>query len=116
MLLHDVIPIVLKGLAGGSFVVLFAAVGEIVRPRGLAGISSGAPSVALASLLVTVLTVGVASARNQALGMVAGAAALVVWCLAGTETVKRFGALRGSVAATAVWFSAACGLWAVTLR
>ena len=106
----------LKGLIGGSAVVGFALIGEMVRPRGLAGIFGGAPSVALASLGVTLVASGVLAAFSESLGMMAGAAAFVLWCLVGTESVKRLGALKGSITATAVWFLAALSLWAVALR
>ena len=45
--------LVAKGAIGGAVVVLFSALGEVVKPRGLAGITSGAPSVAVASLAVS---------------------------------------------------------------
>jgi hypothetical protein len=48
--------------------------------------------------------------------MVAGAGALVDYCLVGIESVKRFGGLRGSVAAMVPWLAVAIGLWAVVLR
>jgi hypothetical protein len=54
----DVGIVLLKGLVGGTLVVLFALVGEVVRPRRLAGITSAGPSVAAAGLLVTLLTSG----------------------------------------------------------
>ena len=112
----DVGIILLKGFVGGILVVLFAFLGEVVRPRSLAGVTSGAPSVAAAGLLVTLLTSGVAMAWNLSLGMIAGAVALTTWCLVGVDAVKRFGGLKGSLAATAVWFTVAFALWAVVLR
>ena len=111
-----VLPIVLKGLAGGVMVVVFSAIGEMVQPRALAGISSGAPSIAIAGLLIALLFSGVAAAVDLTLGLIAGAAALILWCLVGIDAVKRFGALRGSVVTTGVWFVAALSLWAVFLR
>jgi hypothetical protein len=44
-----VLSVVLKGLIGGTLVVAFALIGETVRPRGLAGITSAAPSIAAAA-------------------------------------------------------------------
>jgi uncharacterized protein DUF3147 len=108
--------LVVKALAAGTLVCAFAAIGELLRPRGLAGIFAAAPSVALASLAVTVVATGAGSAASQATAMVAGAAALFTCCLAGIESVKRFGALRGSIAATVPWFAVAIALWAVVLR
>jgi hypothetical protein len=105
-----------KALAGGTMVCAFAAVGEFLRPRGLSGIFGAAPSVALASLAITTLATGAGSATGQATAMVTGAAALTVFCLVGIESVKRFGAVRGAVAAVVPWFAVAIGLWAVILR
>jgi uncharacterized membrane protein (GlpM family) len=44
--------LILKGLAGGTFVVAFALLGSVVKPKRLAGLFSAAPSVAIASLLI----------------------------------------------------------------
>ena len=111
-----VVLLLLKGLAGGALVVVFALIGEVVRPRVAAGLTSAAPSIALASLTVTAATTGTEGALQQSLGMVAGAVALVACCLCAIDTVKRFGALRGSALATVAWLVAAAGLWAVALR
>jgi hypothetical protein len=112
----QLLTLVIKGLAGGTLVMLFALIGEVIRPRSVAGITSGAPSVAAAGLLVTVLTTGAISAWNQSLAMIAGAAGLVVWCLVATDAVKRLGGLKGSLTSTTVWFIAAFCLWALVLR
>jgi hypothetical protein len=106
----------IKAVAGGTFVAAFAAVGELLRPRGLAGIFAAAPSVALASLAVTLVATGSSSASNQLMAMIAGAAALGVYCLLAIESVKRFGSRWGSVTAMLVWLAVAVGLWAVVLR
>lgn len=108
--------VVLKAVLGGAIVVLFSLIGEATRPRGLAGIASAAPSVALASLVITLLVTGAAAAVDLSLGMIAGAAALVLWCLVGVDAVKRLGALKGSVLTTLTWLVASFSLWAVFLR
>ncbi len=108
--------VLIKAAVGGAAVVGFAALGELLRPRGLAGIFAAAPSVALASLAVTAVLSGSASQLAQARGMVAGAAALLVACLVGIEAVKRLGALRGSVGVVTVWLTVALSLWLVVLR
>lgn len=105
-----------KAVVGGTVVCAFAAIGEFLRPRGLAGIFAAAPSVALASLAVTSAATGAGSAASQATAMAAGAGALAVYCLVGIESVKRFGGLQGSIAAMIPWLAVAIGLWAVVLR
>lgn len=105
--------LLIKALAAGTLVCTFAAIGELLRPRGLAGIFAAAPSVALASLAVTVVGTGTAMAALSAAAMVAGAAALCTYCLVGLESVKRFGAMRGSIVAIVAWLAVAIALWAV---
>jgi hypothetical protein len=105
-----------RALAGGTFVVLFTLVGEWLRPKSFAGLFAAAPSIAVASLLVTLVVNGEAAVWRSALGMVAGAVALVATCVVAIDSVKRFRAPHGSLAAIAVWFVVAGGLWTVTLR
>jgi hypothetical protein len=97
--------ILIKALIGGSVVVAFAALGELLRPRGLAGVFAAAPSVAIAGLAVTRLVTGSAAAATQASGMIVGAAALAVSCLVEIEAVKRLGALRGSLGVVIAWLT-----------
>src|SRR5215213_9417258 len=61
-----------KFLAGGIVVVLFAVVSESFQPKRFAGLFSAAPSVLLASLIVTVLLKGTAPASLLVSGAVAG--------------------------------------------
>jgi hypothetical protein len=112
----DLLTILLKGLVGGTFVVLFALMGEVIRPRSLAGLTSSAPSIATASLLVALLTSGALMAFDLSLGMIAGAVGLVVWCPVGVKTVDRLRSVRGALVATVAWFAAVVILWALFLR
>ena len=114
--MSPLVIVAIKALIGGTVVVAFAAVGEFLRPRGFAGIFAAAPSVALASLAVTVLVSGPGSAANQLTAMIAGAAALFLYCLTSVESVKRLGAPKGTLAAMTTWFAAAIAIWAVVLR
>jgi hypothetical protein len=93
MSVSDIGVLALKGLIGGAVVALFAVVGEVLRPRSVAGVTS-----------------------TQAHGMVAGAFALFVACLCGLDTLKRFGAAKGSVLAAAIWLGVACSLVRTALR
>lgn len=106
----------IRGLAGGALVVLFSVAGELLRPKSFAGIFAAAPSVALASLLVTTAVTGETAVRASALGMIAGALALVAACVIGIDAVKRFRGLRGSLASILVWLTVAAGLYGVVLR
>jgi len=114
--MSDIETLLVKGCIGGVFVVAFAVLSECLRPKSFAGLFAAAPSIALAALAVTVVTKGSTSARAQSLGMIGGAAALLVYCGCASLAVDRWGALRGSVAAIVVWFviagSYAALLWA----
>jgi hypothetical protein len=109
-----VAEVALKALAGGLFVLAFAAVAHIVTPKRLAGVFSAAPSVALGSLLVTVAFSGTGDVALSGRGMAVGAVAFTVYCLAAVPLIRRFGPWRGSAAALAAWaLTAAAGYAAV---
>ena len=74
--------LVYRFLVGGLIVSLFAIIGDVVRPKGFAGLFSAAPSVALATLTLTVLTEGKPYAAVEARSMVAGAIAFLFYALA----------------------------------
>jgi uncharacterized membrane protein (GlpM family) len=106
----------IRGLAGGALVVLFSVAGELLRPKSFAGIFAAAPSIALASLLVTTASRGEVAVRASAVGMIIGAIALVAACVIGVDSVKRFRALRGSLASILVWLVVAGCLYGALLR
>jgi hypothetical protein len=114
--LKEVLILAVRALLAGTFVAAVAALAELLRPKSFAGILAGAPSVALASLLITDVTKGEMAVWQSALGMIAGAVAMVAACTVGIDSVKRFRAFRGSLAAIAVWVLVAGGLYVVTLR
>ncbi len=97
----------LKMLAGGTLVVAFSLVAEVLKPKSFSGLFAAAPSVAIASLLVTALASSPAKAALASDGMIAGAIGLVAACATATLAVRRFGALWGSGLAWLAWVAAA---------
>jgi hypothetical protein len=95
--------ICVKAANGGLFVALFAVFGEMLQPKRFAGIFGASPAVALANLLVIALVEGDESARSAATGMIAGAVALAVACVAAIPAVRRWGAIGGSALLWGVW-------------
>ena len=81
MLTGEIAIVLAKGLVGGVFVALFALVGESVQPKSFSGLFSAAPSIALGALAITLLTDGSSDAKDQALAMVFGALAMVLFCM-----------------------------------
>jgi hypothetical protein len=106
----------LKALAGGAGVVLFAAIAELVNPKKFAGIFSAAPSIALASLIISVLDKGPTSAAQGALGMVAGAVGMIAYCVLAAWLLPRQGALKGSSSALVGWGLVAGSIYLALLR
>ena len=109
--MSDLWIVCLKAFAGGTVVVAFSLVGEAVEPKEFSGLFSAAPAVAVASLAVTAFTKGSADAASAAFGMIAGAVAMVAYCIATSHAIPRFGALLGSIASWALWFVVAAGVY-----
>jgi hypothetical protein len=110
----DLGVLALRALAGGTLVVVFALIGEVVSPKAFSGLFSAAPSVAVASLAITVAAEGTAKARQGSVGMVAGGVGMAACCILAAVAVPRLKALWGSVVAWGVWGVVAMGLyWAV---
>jgi uncharacterized membrane protein (GlpM family) len=114
--MKDVLLIGIKAAAGGGFVVLFALLSDSLQPKMFAGLFSAAPSIAMASLLITALASGHAKAAISAQGMVAGAVGMIAYCIAATFLVERFGAVVGSALAWIAWFACAGALYWLFLR
>jgi hypothetical protein len=64
--------LVVRFLLGGLIVSIFAIVGDVLRPKSFAGLFGAAPSVALATLALTLLTKGRQYAALEARSMIAG--------------------------------------------
>ena len=69
--------LIFRFLIGGTLVSAFALVGDAVRPKSFAGLFGAAPSIALATLGLTVATEGRNYAAIEARSMIAGAIALI---------------------------------------
>ena len=106
------IQILIRFLVGGAVVSLFALIGDLLKPKSFAGLFGAAPSVALATLGLTVSAEGASYAATEARSMMAGAvafffyASLVSWVL----MRYRYKALPVTLAAMPVWFGIAFAL------
>lgn len=100
-----------RAAAGGTLVVLFSLISEAVKPKAFAGIFAAAPSVAVASLAITVLAQGPAQARQASIGMVAGAIGMAACCTVAVAVLPRLRAGRGSLLALGAWLVVTLGLY-----
>lgn len=110
--------LVWRFVLGGAIVSLFALIGDVVRPKRFAGLFGGAPSVALATLALTIARSGAATASIEARSMVLGSIGFVVYAYTAQRLLAtgRWPALRVSVGGLLIWglatFSALALLWA----
>ncbi len=103
-------------LLGGALVSLFSLAGDVIQPKSLAGIFGAAPSVAIATLaLAFAAAPGAAGVALQGTAMIAGALALIVYCLLTAWLMRREGlpAWLAAGLSWAQWAAVAVGLYAV---
>src|SRR5690242_3493526 len=100
-------------LIGGVTVSLFAMLGDLLRPKSFAGLFGAAPSIALASLALTVHNRGGLYASVEARSMIVGAAALLVYAWVSCRVLwqGRSSALMVTLSALTIWFVAALIGW-----
>lgn len=70
---------IVRFLVGGVIVSLFALLGDILYPKGFAGLFAAAPSVGLATLSLAAAAEGSAYAALEARSMIVGEVALVAY-------------------------------------
>lgn len=113
---HDLIVILIKAIAGGSLVVLFALLGSSLRPKWLAGLFSAAPSIAVASLVVTVFDKGDMHASIEATGMIFGAVGFVIFASLVRPLMAKMHAVVASTLASLAWVGIAVGGYLIFYR
>src|SRR5579872_1040361 len=103
---------------GGAVVAAFSCLGDLFKPKSFAGLFGAAPSVALATLALTIATEGKRYGAIEARSMIAGAAAFLVYSICVTQGLFRYKlpALLVSSLSLTVWLATALGLWAMLLR
>jgi hypothetical protein len=107
--------IVIRFLVGGFSVSLFAVLGDLFKPKSFAGLFGAAPSVALATLLLTIGKDGPHYAAIEASSMIAGSIAFFVYSSAVSRLMMRRAekALLAATILLPIWVTVAFGLWYV---
>jgi hypothetical protein len=102
----------IRFLVGGMVVSAFAALSEVFRPKSFAGLFGAAPSIALATLGLTILSSGKAFAAIEARSMILGAIAFCVYAIACSAILvrRRLSALTTAVMMLPLWFALSFGL------
>jgi hypothetical protein len=105
--------LIARFLIGGVIVSFFAVLGEIFRPKSFAGLFGAAPSIALATIGITISAHGKAYAAIEARSMIFGAIAFLCYAIAVNWILMRYKApaLATTVALMPVWFAVSFALW-----
>jgi len=108
---------IIRFVVGGIVVSAFAVLGDVLRPKSFAGLFAAAPSVALATLALTISKEGGAYAAEEGRSMILGAVALSAYCVFVAQLLMRarWSALSATVTALIAWFAVALGLERVLL-
>jgi hypothetical protein len=110
--------LLLRMCIGGLMVSAFAAIGDVLKPKRFAGIFAAAPSVALATLALTVAKNGSSYAAIEARSMVAGAVGLLVYAFCVCRVMIRYKLPVPLVTSLliVVWVGTVFGIWVAWLR
>lgn len=110
--------IFLRFVIGGVVVSAFALLGDLLKPKSFAGLFGAAPSIALATLVLTVTKDGKVYAAIEARSMILGAVAFFLYAsVVGRMLIRRRLPVLATTSATmALWFACAFGLWFVVIR
>ena len=103
---------------GGIVVCVFAAIGDVLKPKSFAGLFGAAPSVALATLYLTISSQGKIYAATETRSMIAGAAAFFIYasCASWLLMKRNLSSLFATIILIPVWLAVSFGLWFLLLR
>ncbi|HZQ20618.1 MAG TPA: DUF3147 family protein [Terriglobales bacterium] len=106
---------IIRFFIGGLVVSAFSLISDLLKPKTFAGLFGAAPSIALATLGLTVLKQGPQYAASEAHSMVFGAIALFCYAVATSYVLLRFrfATLPVTILGLFFWLGVASGLWYV---
>jgi hypothetical protein len=102
----------IRFIAGGVIVSIFAILGDVLRPKSFAGLFGAAPSVALASLSLAFFKHSSGYVVIEGRSMILGAFALAIYCVVVCQLLMRFrfSAAVATGSSLLVWLVVALGL------
>jgi len=109
--------LIVRFLVGGAIVSAFALLADLLHPKGFAGLFAAAPSVALATLTLTVAAEGPRYAAIEARSMIAGEVAFIAYAVGCTYClgVRHTRSMPTAVLLLALWGAVALGLYTAVL-
>lgn len=109
--------LIIRFIVGGTAVCIFSVISDLFKPKTFAGLFGAAPSVALASLSLTVFKRGHVTGAIESRSMLIGAVSFLIYATFVSYVILRFRARAMPVAISALllWLASALGLWYLTL-
>jgi Protein of unknown function (DUF3147) len=110
--------LILRFLIGGTVVSAFASLGDVLKPKSFAGLFGAAPSIALATLGLTIAANGKMYAATEARSMVAGALVFFLYaCLCSWLMLHRkLKCTPVTISGLAFWLACSISIWFLVLR
>jgi hypothetical protein len=110
--------LILRFVIGGSVVSAFAALGDVLKPKSFAGLFGAAPSIALATLGLTIAANGKMYAAAEARSMIAGALVFFLYAYLCSWLMlrRKLKAMVVTISALGVWLAYSISIWYLVLR
>lgn len=105
--------ILVRFMIGGAIVSAFAIIGDVLKPKSFAGLFGAAPSIALATLAITMGSDGPLYAAIEGRSMMAGAVAFFIYASLVSRIMMRyrFRAISVTLCLIPVWLGVAGGVY-----
>jgi Protein of unknown function (DUF3147) len=109
---------IVRFLIGGFAVSVFAAIGDVLRPKSFAGLFGAAPSIALVTLSIALGEHGSEYVATESRSMMIGSLALATYSWVTCQLMMRVKqpALAATAVALLVWLAFALGLQRLLLE
>jgi hypothetical protein len=110
--------LIVRFLIGGLVVSAFSSLSDVLKPKSFAGLFGAAPSVALATLGLTVAAQGATYAALEARSMIGGAIAMLMYAYLVMQVMSRYSpsALLATTALLAAWLATSFSFAVIVLR
>ena len=97
---------------------VFALIGDVLKPKSFAGLFGAAPSIALATIGLTIAKSGAQYSAIESRSMLLGAIGFFFYTIAVSQVLRRYkpSTLVATIGLIPVWFGVSLGLWFLTMR
>jgi uncharacterized membrane protein (GlpM family) len=110
--------LILRFVIGGMVVSAFATLGDVLKPKSFAGLFGAAPSIALATLGLTIAANGRMYAATEARSMIAGALVFFLYAYLCSWLMLRqkLKTTPVTLSALVLWLVGSISIWFLVLR